>query len=212
MPCCPGPSARDSLLKAATLQRCSIAERERFARGGRHPLVPPGRQLDPAAPRRSRSARRSLDRSRTWLQRLHCPKRRSCRASPAMLRGSRHPQRDWAEEVRHDLVFQVYILKQGGLWRKQAPVDTRTLWRAHIVLRAGGVTHEEQLAALRHLKFVGHPWRCRVLGVSRLRQRDRDRRGEGRDGRYLSDASSCPLFPCDRILHAVDSLSRVSRR
>src|SRR5262249_49515969 len=49
----------------------------------------------------------------------------------------------------------------------------------------------------------GHSWRCDRVGVARLRQRDRERRGERRGAGVAQDAPRCSILQCIPALHTI---------
>src|SRR5439155_8345225 len=65
------------------------------------------------------------------------------------------------------------------------------------------MTHEEHLVPRFHFELVGHGWRREIVGVGRLRQRDRERRRESSGPSHGHDATSGPIFWCIAILHMI---------
>ena len=86
----------------------------------------------------------------------------------------------------------------------------RARGQADVVLGADGVTHEERLVPRWHLNVVGHGWRCDMVGVGRLRQRDHESHGESSGARDEQDATGGPILQCIAVLHTI-FLSRLVR-
>src|SRR5262245_37262990 len=111
-----------------------------------------------------------------------------------------------AEVVGDDLLL--IVAKQSGLRREEDKPEASARGLADVILRAGGVTHEERLGPRWHLNVAGHGWWCDGVGVGRLR--DREGRGESSGARDEQKAMRGLILQCIRVLHIIllSSLTR----
>src|SRR5262245_51451694 len=95
------------------------------------------------------------------------------------------------EKVGGDLL-PINAVEQRGLGCEEHKLEAIVCGQADVVLGADGVTLEERYVRRRiYPKIEGHGWRRDIAGAGRLRQRDRERRGEGDSERWYSAGFDC---------------------
>src|SRR5262245_34901062 len=88
------------------------------------------------------------------------------------------------EKVGGDLL-PINAVEQRGLGCEEHKLEAIVCGQADVVLGADGVTLEKRLVIRQiHLKIERHGWRCDLARVARLRQRDRECRGETDSARW----------------------------
>ena len=101
------------------------------------------------------------------------------------------------------------VTKQSGLRREEDKLEASARGQADVVLRADAVTHEERRSPL-HLNVGGCVGWCDSVGASRLRQPDREGRGESSGACDEQDATRSLSLQCIAVLHII-LLSRLVR-
>ena len=67
-----------------------------------------------------------------------------------------------------------WVIEQHSLGRRQHEGHAGTRCRAHVILAAEGVRDEKRFASIERYKCAGYWWRCDVLRVTDLRERDHE--------------------------------------